>query len=254
MTVYNIYAATNTEDDDLDDLLDEFNIKENADGTIDTGITYLDLDKFRVVVHHNVLDTMNRLYNKYPNLEYGLYLKGFFDPSQNIFFVDAEDLDEDIYIPKQEVSSATINFTEGRPSAEFNTAIHKHPKGALGFSGTDEVSINANFECSLLYTKEEGIFLANINVFTDMQGVAFKFKTKRIHIFYPETETIRAASSKIKPHNRGLSTSKMPNRRLPSSLGKTNKNGLLERKKELTRKRKDTSTDMNNLCQEIEQP
>lgn len=181
------------DEDDLSDLLAEFNISQNADGSIDTGIKYLHIDSFRVVVHKAVLEAMDNLFESHSHVEYGLYLKGYFDPDQNIYYVD-----KDIYVPAQNVTSSTIEFTEGRPSLDFTTAIHKHPEGVYGFSGTDETSINVNFECSLLYTKERGIFLASICIGTDMQGVSVRFKTNKIKIYYPENAELTESKKNIR--------------------------------------------------------
>jgi len=46
---------------------------------------------------------------------------------------------------------AAIDFEEDPPDQTYNGVIHRHPAGCKGFSGTDAMHINRNFEFSLLY-------------------------------------------------------------------------------------------------------
>lgn len=66
-------------------------------------------------------------------------------------------LDENYYIPRQEVSHSSIDYLpddcEGK---SYNVVIHRHPDGCNSFSSTDREFINQNYELSLLYTKRDG--------------------------------------------------------------------------------------------------
>ncbi|MFA5010541.1 MAG: hypothetical protein WC644_01185 [Ignavibacteria bacterium] len=75
---------------------------------------------------------------------------------------DTITLSEEYYIPKQKVSTSSIDYLPDPEAALFNTVIHRHPNGMNGFSSTDRNYINQNFELSILYTKSDafvnGIF------------------------------------------------------------------------------------------------
>jgi hypothetical protein len=79
--------------------------------------------------------------------EYGLFLKGKYE--RGILYVE-----EDYYIPEQEVSAASIDFKEEPPEG-FNGVIHRHPARMRNFSKVDDDSINQNFEFSLLFTDKD---------------------------------------------------------------------------------------------------
>lgn len=78
-------------------------------------------------------------------VEFGAYIKGHLNETGDILIVE-----DDIYIPKQEVSSATVDFQEDEPEG-FNGVIHRHPNGINNFSSTDDTFINSNYDFSLLY-------------------------------------------------------------------------------------------------------
>jgi len=69
------------------------------------------------------------------------------------------ELAEDYYIPKQIVTSTSIEYL--KDEYKFNCVIHRHPDGMNGFSSTDKAFINQNFELSILYTKQDN-FVAGI--------------------------------------------------------------------------------------------
>ena len=58
-------------------------------------------------------------------------------------------LEDDFFIPEQEVSSASIEYLED--NVKYDTVIHKHPSGCRAFSATDKEFINSNFMYSLLF-------------------------------------------------------------------------------------------------------
>ena len=80
------------------------------------------------------------------SLEYGVYLKGTWNPDTATVVVS-----DDYYIPEQEVTAATIRFVEEPPGPEWNVVIHRHPPGCRKFSGVDRSSINEEFLASILF-------------------------------------------------------------------------------------------------------
>jgi len=78
-------------------------------------------------------------------LEFGVFVKGELNDDGILV------LEDEIYIPEQKVTGATIDFIEEPPNQSFNGVIHRHPNGCKFFSGTDDTHINQNFDFSLLY-------------------------------------------------------------------------------------------------------
>lgn len=71
-------------------------------------------------------------------------------------------LSEEYYIPKQVVTSSSIEYQ--KDEYQFNTVIHRHPDGCHSFSSTDHEYINQNFQLSILYTKESGFVTGLYNL------------------------------------------------------------------------------------------
>lgn len=100
-------------------------------------------------------------------LEFGLYLSG--DLEDGVLFVN-----EKYYLPKQEVSSASIDFDSNDDGgSEYNGVIHRHPGSMHSFSSTDDKHINSNFMFSLLYADGQ-IKTGVINLNTDAGRVQLK--------------------------------------------------------------------------------
>lgn len=78
--------------------------------------------------------------------EYGIYLKGTLDKQTMTMRIS-----EEYMIPEQEVTNVTIDFKQSPPSNDWNVVLHRHPDGVTRFSGTDESSINKEFDASLLF-------------------------------------------------------------------------------------------------------
>lgn len=91
----------------------------------------------------------NHIANKVGNNEFSFFTKIAKREGNNIY------LSDEFHIPDQIVSSVSIDYGKD-PDAFVDTVIHRHPNGMNRFSGVDENYINANFKCSLLYTKSEG--------------------------------------------------------------------------------------------------
>lgn len=68
--------------------------------------------------------------------------------------IDELRLSEEYYIPKQKVSSGSIDYEPD--NYNYSVVIHRHPDGLNNFSSTDQNYINQNFELSLLFTQKEG--------------------------------------------------------------------------------------------------
>ena len=80
----------------------------------------------------------------YSRLEFGAFLKGEIDTDGCLM------VSEDFLVLKQQVTGASIDFQEDPPT-DYNGIIHRHPSGCKRFSGTDDHSINQNYDFSLLY-------------------------------------------------------------------------------------------------------
>ncbi len=82
-----------------------------------------------------------------PQLEYGLYLQGEWDPQEATVTVKPDQF----YFPQQETTAVSIRFLEEPPGPEWNVVIHRHPQSCRRFSSTDKNSINEEFLASILY-------------------------------------------------------------------------------------------------------
>lgn len=96
-------------------------------------------------INRLMLAMMNHIPNS--GLEYGVYLKGTFDPVTLVMVIDADEY----YIPRQSVTGATISFTEDVPDPDWNVVIHRHPAGCTNFSNVDVNELNGQFDASLLF-------------------------------------------------------------------------------------------------------
>ena len=108
-----------------------------------------------------------------PNLEFGLYLKGRWDPTT----ATVEVAPGEYVFPGQEVTPASIRFTEEPPGPEWNVVIHRHPHGYRTFSGTDRASINEEFLASILFIPAWDFPEAVINI-PIAPGSKFQVKAK----------------------------------------------------------------------------
>jgi len=115
-----------------------------------------------VIIPQRVNSIVRYIQSKLNNNEFSLLLKGCW--TENGYALSKE-----YYIPLQEVSSTSVDYKEDLSllSSEWNTIYHSHPfsSGTPCFSEADRTSINCNFTCSLLGTRE-GIKVANLSFFT----------------------------------------------------------------------------------------
>jgi hypothetical protein len=122
-------------------------------------------------------------------LEFGIFVRGCLDNDMNFILSDS------FYVPEQEVTSVTIDFKEHIDKSAFNGVIHRHPSNCTAFSGTDDVSINSNFEFSLLYVNnsiQKGILNLELR---DHLRIQLPLEVK---IVYPIDNNIHQYLEKIK--------------------------------------------------------
>lgn len=136
----------------------------NGDNTW-TNIQSVPVKSIPCIIKDDLLSKLIKIENKitartHKSLEFGCYVKGKI--SNGKLIVD----EENIYIPKQSVTSASIEFKEEVPDSSYNGVIHRHPNGCLQFSGVDDKYINSNFQFSLLFVQRT-VRCGIINVMTD---------------------------------------------------------------------------------------
>lgn len=121
------------------------------------------LSSVDIIIPAKLLHVCNHIAGKVRNDEFSI-LTNILDRDSDTFT-----LSEEYYIPKQRVSSTSIDYLPDTEAALFNTVIHRHPNGMNMFSSTDRNYINQNFELSILYTNSDGfvngIFNLNHNDF-----------------------------------------------------------------------------------------
>ena len=111
------------------------------------------IEKMKCIVPHKLLEAIrtieigvNRKFGS--SNEFSIFIHGDYDPDGNLI------VNEDFYIPKQNVSGASVDYQE-EPQPFYNGCLHKHPSGCTSFSGTDKKYINSNFDFSLLYVNSK---------------------------------------------------------------------------------------------------
>jgi proteasome lid subunit RPN8/RPN11 len=170
------------------------------------------------------------------NLEYGIYLKGTWHPEDLTVRV----LPGQFYLPEQEVTGATIKFTEEPPGPDWNVVIHRHPPGVNSFSGTDQQSINEEFLASLIFMPPWGFPAAIVNV-PIVRGVKLQVDASVVvdgEMFEGQAELRQSVKDKISlrtPHdsfrpgldgaaatdllNKRQTLQNQPGRSIPADLG-----------------------------------
>lgn len=105
------------------------------------------INKVKVIVPLKLLLVCNQIASKVYDDEFSIVTDIISKDLNSI------ELSENYYIPKQIVSSGSIDYLPD----EYNhsVVIHRHPDGLNKFSSTDQKYINQNFELSLLYTKQD---------------------------------------------------------------------------------------------------
>jgi hypothetical protein len=98
-----------------------------------------DVNPVVVFIDYYVMAKINIMMKKYPDMEWLAYLIG------------KDNVVEDFYIPKQQITSSNVTDIEGDPEIQIIGVIHSHHKlGLHSFSGTDHAYINDNHDLSIL--------------------------------------------------------------------------------------------------------
>jgi len=105
------------------------------------------IERMRVIIPLRLLLVCNSIAAKLDGEEFSIVTDITKRSSDTII------LSEDYYIPKQRVTSGSIDYLPDQ--YEHSVVIHRHPNGLNSFSKTDQDFINQNFELSLLYTAED---------------------------------------------------------------------------------------------------
>lgn len=105
------------------------------------------IEKMKVIVPLKLLLVCNSIVSKLDGEEFSIVTKIAKRTS------DTLTLSDEYYIPRQRVTSGSIEYLPDEYS--HSVVIHRHPNGLNTFSKTDHEFINQNFELSLLYTAEE---------------------------------------------------------------------------------------------------
>jgi len=105
------------------------------------------IEKMKVIVPLKLLLVCNSIVSKLDGEEFSIVSTIKSRTS------DTLTLSDEYYIPKQLVTSVSIDYQPDEYS--HSVVIHRHPNGLNTFSKTDHEFINQNFELSLLYTAEE---------------------------------------------------------------------------------------------------
>jgi hypothetical protein len=127
---------------------------------IDTGLSIV--QRATLILPQSVGMTMLGVMRHLPStgLEYGLYLKGKWDPKTVTVAVSPDDF----YLPKQKVSTGNVHFDEDPPDPEWNVVIHRHPANFAVFSRLDKESINREFLASVIFIPPWNFPAAVINI------------------------------------------------------------------------------------------
>lgn len=118
----------------------------NDDGSCTS--TLRKLKKIVLVIPQRIEQILQGLNEQYKDVEFSICTKTLYDETTDTFYMDSGD----VFIPKQRVSRAFIEYEED--NLEYNTVIHRHPDGCTSFSGTDDQYINSNFKFSILWVNK----------------------------------------------------------------------------------------------------
>lgn len=118
---------------------------DKAKGSWDSGFNVI--RKMNVIVPMNLLLVCNQIASRLKGNEFSIVTRIDKKTDSEIY------LSEEYYIPKQKVSSGSIEYLPDEN--DFNVVIHRHPDNINSFSPTDNNYINQNFQLSILYTKSE---------------------------------------------------------------------------------------------------
>lgn len=115
-----------------------------TDNSWETGVKVV--KKMTVIIPRQILLSLLYIDSRFPEVEFAVVTNiDRKNSSGDVIVLSASD----IYIPKQEVSVATVKFDD--PAIDrYEAVIHKHPSKS-GFSGVDDHYLNSNIYVSLVY-------------------------------------------------------------------------------------------------------
>lgn len=108
------------------------------------------VSKLSLLIPRKILKICNKIQSSLPGMEFSILVRGEWDEGGFL-------LSEDYVIPRQEVGAASVDYKEDLSSYKqlgYNTVIHSHPFASSSFSHSDKESINAHFDCSVLYSQK----------------------------------------------------------------------------------------------------
>jgi len=110
------------------------------------------IKKPTIYVHPKILSICNYIQSRVGEKEFSIVVKGRWQ--EDGFYVS-----DKFEIPEQEVGYSSVDYLEDLTKYKmegYNVIIHSHPfSRSSRFSSSDEESINAHFDCSLLYTDKK---------------------------------------------------------------------------------------------------
>ena len=127
------------------------NKKVKSGGNIVTKKDYWTNESVRIVksvpcyIPKYISKIMKAIDKKFKRTEFSIFGVIDYNKNENQF-----ELDPVYYVPKQKVSSSSVDYLEDAPEG-FNLVIHKHPTGCRSFSNTDDTYINQNFDYSIIW-------------------------------------------------------------------------------------------------------
>lgn len=132
-----------------------------------------------------ILSVCNYLRAHTSGNEFSILCKGYWN--KNTYIVTDE-----YVIPIQKVDRTSVYYDDvdlhDHRSNDFNVVIHCHPFNSASFSTTDSNTINAHFECSILYS--EGAFTTAVIPIQVTEGLTLQMKPKEISINWETTVDI----------------------------------------------------------------
>lgn len=156
-------------------------------------------DHINLSIPGNILTTCNYLRSNTNNNEFSILCKGSWTGNTYI-------LATDYVIPIQNVDRTSVYYDDENlhihRSNGFNVVIHCHPFPSKSFSHTDNSTINAHFDCSILYS--EGSFTTAIIPIKLNNDTTLQLTPKHIEITWtsPIDFTIDEINELITPVNR----------------------------------------------------
>ncbi|HEX2787591.1 MAG TPA: hypothetical protein VHP32_06760 [Ignavibacteria bacterium] len=148
-TLSALSVITDDEDKTPGNTKNKCGLMKSNDSAWDSGINII--RSVKVIIPLKLLVICNHISRMVDDNEFSIVTDIIKDQSNKI---DELRLSEEYYIPKQKVTSCSIDYEAD--SYDHNVVIHRHPDGLNNFSSTDHSFINQNFELSLLFTQKDG--------------------------------------------------------------------------------------------------